>query len=194
MVRMLGDFFSGLARRWLPDAFLFAIILTLIVYVAGILGEGAGPIEMVAFWGDGFWSLLQFSMQMVLILVTGHVLAMTVPVKRILDGIATAARTPGQAIMLVTVVALAACWINWGFGLIVGALMARELAGAVRGVHYPLLVAAAYSGFLIWHAGLSGSIPLKLAAPGADALSQLTGAWPFPWARPSSRGRASCRW
>lgn len=174
MIRMLGGFFAGLARRWLPDAFLFAIILTLIVYIVGIVGEGRGPVEMVAFWGDGFWSLLQFSMQMVLILVTGHVLAMTAPVKRILDAIAAVARTPGQAIMLVTVVALAACWINWGFGLIVGALMARELAGRVRGIHYPLLVASAYSGFLVWHAGLSGSIPLKLAAPGTDALSQLT--------------------
>mgnify|MGYP000986033142 CR=1 FL=1 len=174
MMRVLGGFFASLARRWLPDAFLFAIILTMIVYIAGIVGEGAGPVEMIAYWGDGFWSLLQFSMQMVLILVTGHVLAMTAPVKRILDAIAAAARTPGQAIMLVTLVALAACWINWGFGLIVGALMARELAGRVRGIHYPLLVASAYSGFLVWHAGLSGSIPLKLAAPGTDALSQLT--------------------
>jgi short-chain fatty acids transporter len=174
MIRMLGGFFSALARRWLPDAFLFAIILTVIVIIAGIIGESKSPVAMIAYWGEGFWSLLQFSMQMVLILVTGHVLAMTTPVKRVLDAIAAAARTPGQAIMLVTLVALAACWINWGFGLIVGALMARELAGRVRGIHYPLLVAAAYTGFLVWHAGLSGSIPLKLAAPGTDALSQLT--------------------
>ena len=82
--------------------------------------------------------------------------------------------------MLVTLVALAACWINWGFGLIVGALMARELAARVRGIHYPLLVAAAYSGFLVWHAGLSGSIPLKLAAPGTDALSKLTNGVAIP--------------
>ncbi len=180
MIRALGNFFSGLARRWLPDAFLFAIILTLICYIAGIVGEGKGPVEMIGFWGDGFWGLLQFSMQMVLILVTGHVLAMTGPVKAILDTVAAAARTPGQAIMLVTVVALAACWINWGFGLIVGALMARELAARVRGIHYPLLVAAAYSGFLVWHAGLSGSIPLKLAAPGTDALSKLTNGVAIP--------------
>ncbi len=180
MLRGLGGFFSGVARQWLPDAFLFAIILTLIVFVAGIAGEAKGPVEMLAFWGEGFWSLLQFSMQMVLILVTGHVLAMTPAVRRALDTIARAAGTPGQAIMLVTLVALAACWINWGFGLIVGALMARELAGRIRGIHYPLLVAAAYTGFLVWHAGLSGSIPLKLAAPGNDALAKLTGGVAIP--------------
>lgn len=174
MIRGLADVLARLVRRWLPDAFLFAAILTFIVFVAGVLGQGASPVDMVAYWGDGFWSLLTFAMQMVLILVTGHVLAMTRIVKSALDAMANLAKTPGQAIILVTLVALAACWINWGFGLIVGALMARELAGRVRGIHYPLLVASAYTGFLIWHAGFSGSIPLKIAAPGTDFLSQLT--------------------
>ena len=65
--------------------------------------------------------------------------------------------------MVTTFVALVACWINWGFGLIVGALLAREMVKKVKGIHYGLLVASAYTGFIIWHAGLSGSIPLKVA-------------------------------
>lgn len=180
MIRILAGVFSGVVRRWLPDAFLFAAILTVVVLVAGMATQGQSPVAMIAYWGEGFWSLLTFSMQMVLILVTGHILAMTKVVKTGLDAIAAAARTPAQAIMLVTVVALAASWINWGFGLIVGALMARELANRLHGIHYPLLVAAAYTGFLIWHAGLAGSIPLKIADPGTDAMAELTGGVAIP--------------
>jgi len=63
------------------------------------------------------------------------------------------------------VVSLVASWINWGFGLVVGALFAKELARQVR-VDYRLLVASAYSGFLVWHGGLAGSIPLTIATEG----------------------------
>jgi short-chain fatty acids transporter len=180
MIRIMADFFSGIVRRWLPDAFLFAAILTVVVFLAGIVAESRSPVEMISYWGSSFWSLLTFSMQMVLILVTGYVLAKTAAVRRGLEWTAALAKTPAQAIGLVTVVAVLASWINWGFGLVVGALMARELARRVRGVHYPLLVASAYTGFLIWHAGLSGSIPLKIAVPGDDVLSGLTGGVAIP--------------
>jgi len=180
MIRIVADFFSGIVRRWLPDAFLFAAILTVAVFLAGIVAEHRSPMEMISYWGTSFWSLLAFSMQMVLILVTGYVLAKTAIVRRGLEKLAGLAKTPAHAIGLVTVVAVLASWINWGFGLVVGALMARELARRVRGVHYPLLVASAYTGFLIWHAGLSGSIPLKIAVLGDDVMSTLTGGVAIP--------------
>ena len=68
--------------------------------------------------------------------------------------------------MLFRSVSTLCCWLNWGFGLIVGALLAKEVARRVNDVDYPLLIASAYSGFVIWHAGLSGSIPLQMAAEG----------------------------
>jgi len=105
-------------------------------------------------------------MQMMLVLVTGYVLASTPVFKKILGKIAALATTPGQAIILVTVVALAASWINWGFGLVIGALFARRLAQEVPDVDYRLLIASAYSGFVIWHGGLSGSVPLTAATEG----------------------------
>ncbi|MBO8172249.1 MAG: short-chain fatty acid transporter [Bacillaceae bacterium] len=151
-----------LVSRYLPDPFLFAVILTLIVFFLGLF-IGNTPGQMVQFWGDGFWNLLAFSMQMVLILVTGHTLANTPLFKRILNGIASLARTPGQAIMLTTVISAAAAWINWGFGLVIGALFARAIARQVERVDYRLLIASAYSGFIVWHAGLAGSIPLTIA-------------------------------
>ena len=168
MVRSLGKFFSKVARKYLPDAFIFAVILAIIVFVLGMVVEGASFIEMTTYFGGGMWGFLAFSMQMVLILVTGSALATSKPVHKILKSIAAAAKTPAQAIVLVTIVMIVGCWLNWGFGLIISALLAKELAKNIKNIHYPLLVASAYSGFVVWHAGFSGSIPLKVA--GADPI------------------------
>ncbi len=170
MIRQMGEFFSRVAGRLLPDAFVFALLLVLLTFLLGIIVQGASVLEMTVYFGEGIWGFLVFSMQMVLILVTGSALATSRPVKRFLAWIASRAKSPGQAIILVTLVMMAGCWLNWGFGLIAAALLARELARSIRGIHYPLLVASAYSGFIVWHAGFSASIPLKIAGP--DAIMQ----------------------
>jgi len=173
MIKTSANFFSGVMQRWLPDAFLIAIILSLFVFASGIVFEERSVVQMATYWGEGFWKLLSFSMQMVLILVLGHVLAMSKPVELALARLASSASTPAQGVVLVTLVSVLAAWINWGFGLVVGALVAREVAANVKRVHFPLLIASAYSGFLVWHGGLSGSIPLKLASTEQDSLNSL---------------------
>ena len=172
MLRILSRPASRMMERWLPDAFIFVIVLTLVAAAAAMLTQGTGPTELVQMWGNGFWELLQFAMQMLLVLVTGFILASSPPVRRILARIAGLARSRGSAIVLVTLVSLAAAWINWGFGLVVGAIFAKEVARQIR-VDYRLLVASAYSGFMIWHGGLSGSIPLTIATPGHFTESQI---------------------
>lgn len=160
-------------QRYLPSPFVLVLVLTFVAFILAIAWTGQGFMDVTNNWGDGLWSLLKFSMQMALILVTGSALATAPPLRRFLDKVAAKVRTPGQAIVVVTLVALAACWINWGFGLVIGAIMAKTLARNVRGVDYPLLVAAAYSGFLVWHGGLSGSIPLAVAT-GGEALEKVS--------------------
>lgn len=162
----ITSFTNNIMQRYLPDPFLFVIILTLVVFVLGIGITGSSPKDMIVFWGDGFWNLLAFAMQMVLILVTGYVLASSPFFKKLLMNLAKLAKTPGAAIILVTVVSLIASWINWGFGLVIGALFAKELARQVAKVDYRLLIASAYSGFIVWHGGLAGSVPLTIATPG----------------------------
>ena len=165
---MFKRFTEGCVRvvnRWLPDPFLFAIILTIVVFIGSMLGTHQGPIQLVSAWGNdsGFWQLLAFSMQMALVLVLGSAMAYAKVCKKALGAIADMARDKKSAILVVTFVSTICCWLNWGFGLIAGALLAKEIARRVRDVDYPLLIASAYSGFVIWHAGLSGSIPLQLA-------------------------------
>ncbi len=157
-------------NRWLPDPFLFAIILTIVVFVAGCLATWQNPWDMVWAWAGkgvtsepgGMWNLLAFSMQMALVLVLGSAFASAPIIKRILGAIANLAKNKLSGIVVVTMVSTICCWLNWGFGLIVGALLAKEVARRVKDIDYPLLIASAYSGFVVWHAGLSGSIPLTI--------------------------------
>ena len=164
LLQRLSKFFVTLLQRYLPDPFIFAIVLTLVVFVLVMPSTGQGPMQVVNAWAGGFWKLLTFAMQMAMVVVTGHAMASAPAFKRKLAMLAGIAKTPGQAIVLVTFISAAACWINWGFGLVVGAIFAREIAARVKGVDYRLLIASAYSGFLFWHAGLSGSIPLAIAS------------------------------
>ena len=164
---MFKKFTNGCVRvvnRWLPDAFLFAVILTIVVFFGAMVATGMGPVAMLDAWGNdkGFWGLLSFSMQMALVLVFGNAMASAKPCKKALGALASLAHNKKQAIIITTFVSVICCWVNWGFGLVAGALLAKEVAKRVRDVDYPLLIASAYSGFVIWHAGFSGSIPLDL--------------------------------
>lgn len=162
-----------LVQRWLPEPFIFAIILTLVAACLAMPICHQTPIEVVENWGGGVWNLLAFAMQMALVLVCGSTLAAAPAIKRVISSLAGIPKTPAAAIALVTGISAIACWLNWGFGLIVGVIFAKEIAKRLSGVDYRLLIASAYSGFVVWHAGLSGSIPLTLATPG-EALAKAT--------------------
>ena len=178
-LQKISQFFVALLQRYLPDPFIFAIVLTFVVFVFVMPSTGQGPMQVVNAWAGGFWNLLSFSMQMAMVVVTGHAMASAPAFKRKLAMLAGVAKTPGQAIILVTVISAMACWVNWGFGLVVGAIFAKEIAARVKGVDYRLLIASAYSGFLFWHGGLSGSIPLSIAG-GANIEKVTNGAVTAP--------------
>ena len=174
MLKKISNGCVHIVQRYLPDPFIFCILLTIVVFIAAIPAAGATPLQVVGFWGTSIWSLLAFSMQMALVLVLGTAMATAPPVKRLLDKIAGVAKTPFSAIVLVTVVGTVASWLNRGFGLVVGALLAKAIAKKVKGVDYRLLISSAYSGFVVWHAGLSGSIPLTITEV-TEAVTAATG-------------------
>ncbi|QVK21092.1 short-chain fatty acid transporter [Mycoplasmatota bacterium] len=166
----------NLVEKYLPDPFIFAVLLTFVVVIASIFVTKTTAMGVVEAWYGGFWNLLAFSMQMALVLVTGTILATAPAFKRVLEKLASLPKNKVQAIIYVNLIALVACFINWGFGLVIGAIYAKEVAKQVKNVDYPLLIAAAYSGFVVWHAGISGSIPLKLATAGESLAIATNGA------------------
>ena len=155
-------------ERWVPDAFVFALIATLIVIVAGVAFTPSSLPQVIDAWGKGLWELIPFTLQMALIIITGHVLATSQPVGRVIRRMAAWPTTPRNAVALVTFFALTSSWFNWGFSLIFSAVLAREVARRVEGVDYRALAAASFLGIgSIWAQGLSGSAALQMASPGA---------------------------
>lgn len=173
MISTLGLRISAAFRRTAPDPFVLAILLTLVTFVLALARTPTTFSGAVSLWAgpEGVWSagMLRFAMQMCLILITGHALASSPPVSRLLDRLSAAPRSAPQAVALVALVAASLGVLNWGLGLIAGALMARRVGAAMERravpVHYPLLAAAGYVGLLVWHGGFSGSAPLKVTQP-----------------------------
>ncbi len=159
----ITNFSVKIVQRYLPSAFVLAILLTLIVLLMGVTLSGQSPMAMASYWGGGFSKLFVFGMQMVLVLMTGYVLALTPAVQAALSAFADKANTPRQALVLIIVVSFICYYLNWGFGMVAGAILAREMGKRVA-IHFPLLVAAAYGGELV--RGPSSSIPLVIATPG----------------------------
>jgi short-chain fatty acids transporter len=175
MIGRLGLAISRVAERVVPDPFVLAIALTLLTAVLALIvpplagrENAPGALELLDAWraDDGLWRFLAFGMQMCLILVTGFALARARLAAVVIERLAAWPRSTGSAAALVGLVACLTALINWGLGLIVGALLAREVGTSLsrRGIraHYPLLCAAGYMGLLVWHGGLSGSAPLSM--------------------------------
>lgn len=145
---------------------MIAVLLTVVTFALVLAATSMRPDDAIDAWAGGLWGLLGFSMQMCLILVTGHALASSPPVSKALDALASTPRSGWQGVALVAGVAGVLGVLNWGLGLIAGALMARRVGVGLerRGVraHYPLIAAAGYVGLMVWHGGFSGSAPLKV--------------------------------
>ncbi len=166
--------FTAWAERWIPDAFVFALVATFLVVGAAIFklqaqkGIGGALVDTVTIWGGGFWELLPFTLQMALVIITGYVVATTRPVYRVIAALASVPRSPRVAIAMVALFAMGSSWLNWGFSLIFSAMLAKEVARRVEGVDYRAVAASAFLGLgSIWAQGLSGSAALQMATPSA---------------------------
>lgn len=166
----LGESLNLFVLHYFPDSFLIAVLLGTVVYILGLLLTPSGPLDMVKHAGDGFWILLNLSMQASFGLIGGATLAMSPPIRKLAHLICRWPNSARQAIALNSVVALLLWYINWGFGLVLSAVfaisMAREMEDKGIKVHYPLLGASAYGGILAFEVGWSGIIALFIASPG----------------------------
>lgn len=157
----LGEKFTELFKKYLPDAFVFALVLTVITVLSALLWTESTIMETIEAWYQGFWMLLEFGMQMVLLLVTGYSIALSPLVKRFLFKITQFIRTPKQLYPFIIILGMLLSAISWGW-VVITAVLARELALRIKGVNYPYLIACVYFSGIFWVNGLSSSIPLLL--------------------------------
>lgn len=165
MISRISRFMTTIVSKYMPEPLVLAVLLSIIIFFWAWGITDHTPVSLVNMWGNGFWNLLAFSMQMAMVVVTGNALASAPQIRRFLSTTASFAKTPTQGVMLVTFMSALACAINWGFGLVVGAMFAKEVARRIKGIDYALLIACAYIGFMTWGGGFSGSMPLQAATP-----------------------------
>ena len=174
-VQRFGEAIADRVERWMPSPFLFAILLTYVAAGAAFISEGSAVTEIALSWYGGFWALLQFAMQMVIILVTANVVAYHPRIRSMILFLVRIPKNGRQAVVLVGIGSMLTGWISWGLGLIFGAILAREMGkhAARNGMpaHYPLLAVAGYMGMsLTWGWGLSSSAGLLQATEGNALL------------------------
>src|SRR5437762_1733571 len=152
--------------RLVPNSFVIACLLTLVTFALVIGVAGKNPIAAEGYWTKGFWELLELTMQLALIVLTGYIVAVSPIVSRLLEWLAGLARSDRAAVALMGLVSMTASWLHWGLGLIAGPIFLRFLIRKHPRMDYRLAVAAGYLGSTCtWHAGLSGSAPLLMATP-----------------------------
>ena len=161
MLTKLGEKFTHLFLKFMPDAFVFALVLTIVAALGAFFWLDATPLKIIESWYDGFFDLLSFGMQIVLIIITGFSIALSPVIKRGIDKLTLYIKTPGQVYFLVVMIGMILCLVSFGW-VVITCVLARELALRVKGVNYPFLVACVYFSMNSWVLGLSSSIPLLL--------------------------------
>ena len=165
-----------LFKKLIPAPFTLAILLTLFTILIAFLFTGnrdaTAMVNILSFWQNGMWdpALLVFAVQMMLILVLGHVLVLSKPAAWLTERLTGLVSGTSSAVILISVSTMLVAFFNWGLGLIFGAIMVRKIGEAARDrgfdINYPLIGAAGYVGLMVWHGGISGSAPLKVAENG----------------------------
>ena len=161
MITKLGEKLTILFQKYMPDAFVFAMLLTLVTALIAIFWLDATPLKVIESWYNGFWSLLEFGMQIVLIVITGFAIALSPVVKKGIDKLNKYITTPRQVYYFVALTGVILGFISFGW-VVITCVLARELALRVKGVNYPFLIACVYFASGSWVTGLSSSIPLLL--------------------------------
>ena len=173
----LAQPFVKFVDKCYPDAFLFVIILTFITFLLSLSFTDSSSIEIINAWGNGLPKLFTFTAQICIIMITAHALAHTDPIERLLNKVGSLPTSANQAYALVAFVSGVASLFAWSFGLIVGGLIAKFVAIGCQKksikVHYPLIVASAYSGYVIWHMGYSSSAALFVASENHSLVDKI---------------------
>ena len=173
---------AAATEKWFPDAYVFALVGVVVVVVAALL-NGSTPKMVVGTFGDGFWDLTAFTLQMAMVVLTGYVVATAAPVARLIERIARVPSSASGAVAFVALISCSVSMLNWGLSLVFSGLLARAIARrADLRADYRALGAAAYMGLgAVWALGLSSSAAQLMATPASipPELLEITGVLDF---------------
>ena len=173
----LGATLADWSEKWFPDAYVFAAIAVVVVVIAALC-LGRTPMQISVDFGKSFWNLIPFTMQMAFVVIGGYIVAVSAPVRKVIDVLARYPKSPKVAVAYVALLAMIASLISWGFSMIFAGILLREISKRVKGIDYRAIGAAGYLGLgSIWALGLSSSAALLMATKGSipAGLLQISG-------------------
>ena len=181
MMSLIEKYIKGI-RFLLPSPFSIAILLTLFTFILAFFWPKNIYIEdlnwidkfsqILKSWNDGLWNVqgMAFAVQMMLMLLLGHVLALSKSVDAAINKLLPFCTNNAKSALIVTFFTLIVSWFNWGLGLIFGAIFCKKIMDYASqisiGLNHGLIGAAGYSGLMIWHGGISGSSLVKISEVG----------------------------
>jgi len=177
----LGMALADWSEQWFPDAFVFALVALILIALAG-LAVGTALRDMIRYFGEGFWSIIPFTMQTAISIIGGYIVATSPPVYRLIRWLARVPRTPRGAVAFVAFFSTVTALLSYGLCMIFSGVLARETVRNVRGVDYRAIGAAAYVGAgSVWALGIASSATLLMATPSAlpPSLLNISGVIPM---------------
>ena len=172
---------AGWSERWFPDPMVIALLGVVVVFVLGVL-SGVSPARLAFEGGKSFWALVPFTMQMIMVIVGGHVVASTPLVRGAIERLARVPGSPRSAVAWVALFSMLTSLISWGLSLIFSGLLVRAMARRMKGLDYRAAGAAAYLGLgVVWAMGLSSSAAMLMATKAAmpASLFEISGVIPL---------------
>lgn len=178
---LIEKYIKGI-RFLLPSPFSIALLLTFftiflaLIWPSHSLSENQNWLDkfvnILNSWNNGLWNVkgLAFAIQMMLMLLLGHVLALSSPVNAAINQLIPFCSNNARSAFIITFFTLIVSWFNWGLGLVFGAIFCKKImdyaAKSSIGINHGLIGACGYSGLMIWHGGISGSSLLKISERG----------------------------
>lgn len=167
MLWRISRLFQFAADRFIPDSFVFCVILTLIVFAGGAFVTDKGMLHLVNGWYDGLWGMISFAFQMAFMVVTCGAAAKAPAVERILTKVARIPKTPTAAMFILIMFGFVSSFINWAFCTILTPILAMQLSKNVKGLHFPMMIAAGYTTMILGQCwGPSSSVYALVATKG----------------------------
>lgn len=177
--------YNNFFQKYFPNPFTIAIALSILSFLLAFFLTQEAELrisyaaDLADYWYAGLFksSLLEFTVHMMLILVLGHILALSKPIKRLIAYLLQYCTNTRTSLIFVSLFSLLLSFFNWGFGLVFSAVFVREIGSKFqrenKKINYPILAAAAYAGMMVWHGGLSGSASLSVASSTHSFVEQI---------------------
>jgi short-chain fatty acids transporter len=177
MLWRISRAFQFAADRYIPDSFVFCVILTLFAFIFGLMVSDGGPLKLVLGWYNGLWTMIAFAFQMSFMVICCGAAAKAPLMEKFLARVARMPSSASMAMVIMLVFGFVSSLINWAFSSILTPIFAMQLSRQVKGLHFPLMIAAGYTTMVLGQCWCPSASVYALVATKGHFLEKSIGVW-----------------